>query len=142
MSTHDPASTHAPEACARRRGTVWALPACSVAIGLVYLVVGLLGDQPGFAIGGLVLMVVLAVALVLVRGRSETVAGLMDRRDERINTLDMRATALTGVVLIVAVLAGFAVEVARGNDGQPYMWLGALAGVTYLAALVVLRLRG
>jgi hypothetical protein len=117
------------------------LPLVSVGIGLVYLGAGLAGGQTGFAVTGLLVMVGLAVVLLLVKRRSETVQGLMDRRDERINTLDLRATAVTGVVLIVSILTAFVVEVARGNDGGPYVWLGCLAGLTYVAALVVLRLR-
>lgn len=39
------------------------------------------------------------------------------------------------------VIAAFMVEVARGNDTAPYSWLGALGGLSYLVALVVLRLR-
>jgi hypothetical protein len=46
-----------------------------------------------------------------------------------------------GMVLVVAVIAGFVIEIARGQDGQPYAVLGAIAGVSYIAALVVLRLR-
>jgi hypothetical protein len=45
------------------------------------------------------------------------------------------------MVLIAVVLGAFVVEIARGRDGQPYAALGAVAGVAYLAALVVLRFR-
>ena len=118
------------------------LPLLSAAIGVVYLVTGLAGGQPGFAVTGAVVMFGLAAVLLLVRGRSETVQGLMDRRDERINTMDLRATAATGAVLVVAILAAFVIEIARGESGAPYMWLGCLGGVTYVVSLVVLRLRG
>ncbi len=43
--------------------------------------------------------------------------------------------------MISAVIVGFLVEVARGRDGSPYSWLGALGGGVYLVAVVVLRLR-
>lgn len=119
-----------------------AIPLLAVAFGIGYLVVGLLGDQPSLAIGGPVLMFTIAGVLLLVRRRSETVQGLLDRRDERINTLDLRATAVTGIVLIFAVLGGFFVEVGLGNSGQPYLWLATLGGITYLATFLVLRLRG
>jgi hypothetical protein len=33
------------------------------------------------------------------------------------------------------------VEIAQGKDGSPYSQLGAVGGVTYLAALVWLRFR-
>jgi hypothetical protein len=40
-------------------------------------------------------------------------------------------------VLIVAVI----VEVAQGHSGEPYDWLGAIGGLAYLAAVIVLRVR-
>jgi nitrate reductase gamma subunit len=39
------------------------------------------------------------------------------------------------------VLIGFVVEIARGQDGQPYAALGAIAGIAYVIALIVLRIR-
>ena len=38
-----------------------------------------------------------------------------------------------------AIIVAFIVEVARGQDGTPYSWLGAIGGLSYLIAL---RLRG
>jgi len=118
------------------------IPLLSVGIGIAYLIAGLLGGRPGFGVFGLLLMAGLALALWLVRRRSETVQGLMDRRDERINAIDLKATALAGLVVIVAVLAAFIVEIARGHDGMPYAWLGAVGGIAYLLAVIVQRLRG
>ena len=43
--------------------------------------------------------------------------------------------------LIAAVIIAFLVEMAGGKDGRPYSWLGAIAGVAYLAALAFLRWR-
>jgi hypothetical protein len=45
-------------------------------------------------------------------------------------------------VIITAVIVGFVVEMAKGRDGNPFTWLGALGGLAYLAAIVVMRLRG
>ncbi len=79
---------------------------------------------------------------VLIGGRSETIRGLRgDGRDERFAMLDLQATALSGLALIVAVIIAFIVEVARGHSGEPYDWLGAIAGLAYLAAVIVLRAR-
>jgi hypothetical protein len=113
----------------------------AVVIGIVYLVAGWLGGDTTFAVSGFTLMVGIAAALVVTGRFSETVAGLLDRRDERINALDSQATAFTGMVLISAVLIGFFLDIARGGDGAPYAMLGAIAGIAYVAALVVLRLR-
>ena len=54
----------------------------------------------------------------------------------------LAATAITGVVLITVVIGAFLVEVARGHDGSPYAGLGAIAGIAYLVAVAVLRVRG
>ena len=112
-----------------------------MAIGVAYLVAGWLGGDRDFAIGGLVVMVAVAAAMLVAGRFSETVAGLLDRRDERINSIDTQATVFTGMVLITAVIVGFIVEIARGEDGSPYAMLGAIGGVSYVAALVLLRFR-
>jgi hypothetical protein len=44
--------------------------------------------------------------------------------------------------VITAIIVVFVIEPARGHDGSPYAWLGAIGGLTYLLAVVVLRLRG
>ena len=45
-------------------------------------------------------------------------------------------------MIIAAIIVGFLVEMAQGHDGSPYTWLGALGGLAYIAAIVVMRLRG
>jgi Na+/H+ antiporter NhaD/arsenite permease-like protein len=120
----------------------WVLPGFAVAIGIAYLIAGLVGDEVGFGLFGLALMVTVAVALLLVRRRSETVQGLLDRRDERIVQIDIKATAFAGSVVIAAVLIAFIVEIARGHGGSPYAALGAIGGLAYLASVVWHRVRG
>ena len=119
----------------------WYLPTVATLIGVAYLIAGILGDDLRFGVTGLVLMLATAGAVVLVGRRSETVKGLLDRQDERIRGIDNDASMFAGMVLVVAVIAGFVIEIARGQDGEPYAVLGAIAGVSYIAALVVLRLR-
>ena len=119
----------------------WYVPTVATLIGVAYLIAGILGDDLRFGITGLVLMLATAGAVVLAGRRSETVKGLLDRQDERIRGIDNDASMFAGMVLVVAVIAGFVIEIARGQDGEPYAVLGAIAGVSYIAALVVLRLR-
>jgi hypothetical protein len=64
-----------------------------------YLVAGILGDDLRFGVFGLALMLTLAAVMLLVGRRSETVAGLLDRGDERIRGIDNDATLFAGVVL-------------------------------------------
>lgn len=62
-------------------------------------------------------------------------------RDERWAFIDTTANALTGLVLIVAILVLWPYEIATGDDGSPYAGLAALAGVTYVLAIAWLRAR-
>ena len=130
-------STH--ESTVRNRRLV--TPVTALVIGLGYLVAGILGDNLEFGVFGLVLMVVTGGAFWLIGTRSETVAGLLDRRDERINAIDASASLFAGMTTLAVVLGAFMVEIARGQDGMPYAALGAVAGVAYVAALVWGRLR-
>ena len=124
-----------------KRGTRWAVPAAALAAGVGYLVAGVVGGDLGFGIFGLALMLGAGAASLVLARYSETVAGLLDRRDERINGMDLTATAFAGTALIGAVLVMFIVEIARGHSGSPYYQLGALGGLAYLAALIYLRVR-
>jgi presenilin-like A22 family membrane protease len=121
--------------------TKWYLPAVAGLLGAVMFVAEWIGGDTAGAFWAFGVMLVFAV-LVLLGGRSETVRGLRgDGRDERFRQIDVEATAIAGTAIIVATILGFVVEVARAHDGTPYTWLGAVAGVTYLAAVVVLRAR-
>lgn len=102
------------------------LPLVSIGFGIAYLIAGWLGDDLGFGIFGAILMTGLALVLWLLRYRSETVQGLMDRRDERINAIDLKATAFAGTAVFTAIIIAFVVEIARGNHGSQYAWLGAV----------------
>jgi hypothetical protein len=120
----------------------WFLPLFSVALGVLVFAAQWIGGNPG---SGLVSLVILTAfgALLLVGGRSETIRGLRgDGRDERFRQIDIHATAVAGLAVITAIIVAFVVELARGHDGNPYGWLGAVAGVSYLIAVVVFRIRG
>ena len=70
----------------------------------------------------------------------ETIRGLRgDGRDERFRQIDVHATALAGLAVLVAIIVAFVVEVARGHSGSPYAWLGAIGGITYVAAIAVFQ---
>lgn len=119
----------------------WFLPLFAVGLGFVMLAALWIGGSPG---GGLWALAVMSVfgGVILLGGRSETIRGLRgDGRDERFRQLDVVATAIAGLAVITAIIVAFVVEVARGEDGAPYSWLGAISGLAYLIAIVVLRLR-
>jgi len=120
----------------------WFLPAFSLVLGLVMLAVSWLGGSLG---QGLISLAVLAGfgLIVLLAGRSETVRGLRgDGRDERFAQIDLQATALSGLAVIVALIVAWLVATARGQSGSPYGWPLAIAGLTYLLAVAWFRWRG
>ena len=119
-----------------------AIPITAGIIGIVYLLVGWAGDQLTFGFVGLGIMLFTGVALAIFGRHSETVKGLLNHNDERINAIDMRATAFAGIAIIVATLIAFVVSVAQGHSGYPYYMLAAIAGVTYIGAVIVFRIRG
>jgi hypothetical protein len=120
----------------------WFLPLFALALGVVMLAAQWIGGNLGGGLGSLGIMAAFG-ALVLLGGRSETIRGLRgDGRDERFRQIDIHATALAGLAVITAIIVGFVVELARGHDGNPYGWLGAVAGLTYLIAVIVFRTRG
>ena len=119
----------------------WLQPLLAIVLGLVVWVAFWAGGDPG---AGFISFLILAGfgLLLLVGGRSDMVRGMRgDGRDERWAMIDMRATALAGVVVIAAIIVAFLVEIAHGHDGSPYTWLGALAGLAYLAGLFIGRWR-
>ncbi|MBV9099465.1 MAG: hypothetical protein JOZ46_03550 [Candidatus Dormibacteraeota bacterium] len=120
----------------------WVLPSLSLAAGVAYFIAATLGGKLQLGLEMFGIMVVFGAALLLFGGRSETIRGLRgDERDERFAMIDLRATAYTALVLILVIVGAFIYELARGRSGAPYFWLGALAGVTYLVSVAVLRLR-
>ena len=129
----------------RSRGVTrskWFLPAFSLVLGLVMLAVSWLGGSPG---QGVISLAVLAAfgLIVLLAGRSETVRGLRgDGRDERFAQIDLQATALSGLAVIVALIVAWLVATARGQSGSPYDWLLAIGGLAYLLAVAWFRWRG
>jgi hypothetical protein len=120
----------------------WLVPLFSLACGAILFGAQAIAGHPG---SGLVSFGIMAGfgAVILFGGRSETIRGLRgDGRDERFHRMDVNATAFAGTVVIFAIIVAFVVELARGKDGNPFTWLGAIAGLSYIAAIVAIRLRG
>jgi hypothetical protein len=121
----------------------WFQPLFAVGLGLVFFAAQWIAGHPTAGLVSLGIMAAFGAVILVGGSRSETIRGLRgDGRDERFKQLDLTATALAGIVVISAIIVAFVVELARGQDGQPYSWLGALGGIAYLVAVIVLRARG
>ena len=120
----------------------WVLPALLLLAGVGYLLAANAGGKLQLGLEMFGVMAVVAIALVVFGERFETIRGLSGgERDERWAMLDLRATAYTALVLVLVIVGEFIYELAQGRSGAPYFWLGAIAGVTYLISLTILRRR-
>jgi len=119
----------------------WFMPAFCLGLGGVVLLASWLGGQLGAGVLGLAVMAAFGLFLLLVTGRSETVRGLTTGRDERFAQIDLKATAVAGLVLIITIIVAWLVEVAQGHSGSPYTWLGAIGGLSYALAIAFFRWR-
>jgi hypothetical protein len=120
----------------------WFLPLFSLGLGVVVLAASWVG---GSLSSGLISLAVMAGfgLFILLAGRSETIRGLRgDGRDERFAQIDLRATAVAGLVLIVTLIVAWLTEIAQGHSGSPYTWLCAIGGFSYLLAVAFFRWRG
>ena len=132
----------------RNRGIVervqrsrFTVPVFAVLLGIALLAVE---SYAGDVRGGLISLGIMSAAgaVLLFGGRSETIRGLRgDGRDERWAMIDLRATAIAGFAIIIAIIVMFMVELGRGQNGSPYAQLGALGAAAYIAAIVLGRFR-
>ena len=74
--------------------------------------------------------------------RSETLAGLGGPgRDERWAFIDLRATAFSGLVVLLIIIGAWLYEIADGRDGSPYGQLAAIGGLAYIVGVAIGRRR-
>ena len=139
MSTTTP---NRPDPMSRLYRTRWFMPAFSLFLGVLMFVAFWIGDNPGQGAAAAAVMAVLAAVFFFGARRSETLAGLGGpARDERWERIDVHATVLAGIVLVLAIIGAWLVEIAQGKDGSPYAQLGAVGGLAYILAVAFLRWR-
>ena len=120
----------------------WWFPSVSLTLGAIMFAAFAIGGDVASGVQAFGVMAVVAALFAFGASRSETLGGLGGPgRDERWAMIDLRATALSGSVLIAVVIGAFLYEVASGEDGEPYSQLGAIAGVAYILAVAVGRFR-
>jgi hypothetical protein len=119
----------------------WWMPMFSLFLGALMFGAFTIGGDAGQGVISIGIMAVLAAVFAFGR-RSETLQGIGGPgRDERWAMIDLRATAMAGMVTIVFIIGAFLYEVAKGEDGSPYAMIGAIAGLAYIVSAALLRSR-
>jgi hypothetical protein len=119
----------------------WWMPGFCLFLGALIFAAFAIGGSAGQGAVSFGVMALLGAVFLFGR-RSETLQGLGGPgRDERWAMIDVHATALSGLVLILAVLGAWLYEIANGRSGNPYGWLAAVAGISYILAVAFLRRR-
>ncbi len=110
----------------------WATPVFGLVIGVVLAVIFLAQGEPGAAAACFAIMA--GYSAVLVLGRRNEAVGLLGsgETDERREAISSRSALTSGYVLLAVVLGALVWEIAHGRDGQPYVQLGAVAGLSFL----------
>ena len=124
------------------RAPRWALPVFSLSLGLVLAGAMALGHQSG---GWWVLALFAAYGAFLYAfsPRSEVVSLMSgEARDERQRAINEKASTATLHVMVWVLVGGFLLTTALGSDlAVVFSGLSALAGLTWLTALIVVSRR-
>jgi hypothetical protein len=123
--------------------TRWVVPLTSVVLGLL-IALAVMGSQASLAQAAIAFVVVAGYGLALrfLQSRSD-VASLMSGlpRDERWESINLRALSLAAQVLAVILVGAFLIVSFSGGDPMPYAWVGAVFAVAYLGGLLWYRVR-
>ncbi|MBW8483298.1 ABC transporter permease [Actinomadura parmotrematis] len=109
----------------------WIAPALALTLGVVLAAVLAADGRTGT---GLVTLGVLAgYAALLAYRRNEPALPFSEAfgTGHRARA-HLKSAAMTGDVLVIAVVGALVVQALRGADVTPFAWLAALAGATYL----------
>jgi hypothetical protein len=129
-------------AASNPRGSWLWVPVLVAGLAVPTFVAFWIGGRPEAGVLWGSLSVVFALILVF-GGRSETIRLLRGQDDdERTLALELQATTITAVVLIVVLAVLFLVTAARGDNPVVYGLLLLLAEATHLGALALLNRRG
>jgi hypothetical protein len=121
----------------------WIVPAVSLVLGLL-IAAALLGNDatPIEAVVAFLFVAGYGLALRLLQSRSDMASVLSGMpRDERWESINLRALSLAAQVLAVVLVGAFLVLAFAGGDSTPYAWLGVVFAVAYLGGLIWYRSR-
>jgi hypothetical protein len=121
----------------RRRMRHWMVPLLVLLVGVALAIVLMVRDQAaGSALA--TLGVLAGYALLLAYRAGERAFPISDAfGGGRRADLRLRAAAMTGDVLVAAIVGALVVQALRGAAVGPLAWLAGLAGVTYALSLLL-----
>jgi hypothetical protein len=121
----------------------WTVPIVGFVLGIL-IALSMLGSDatPVQAAIAFAFVAGYAIVLRLLQSRSD-VASLLSGipRDERWESINLRALSLAAQVIAVAIVGAFLVTEFSGADATPYAWLGALFAAMYLGGILWYRQR-
>lgn len=121
----------------------WTVPIVGLVLGLL-ISAAMLGSNasPAQAAVSFAIVAGYAIVLRLLQSRSD-VASLLSGlpRDERWETINLRALSLAAQVMAIVLVGAFLVTQFGKADATPYTWLGALFALTYLGGILWYRQR-
>jgi len=116
----------------------WFVPAVGFVIGIL-MAAAMLGHQAtvGQALLAFAIVAAYAISLRLLQSRSDMASLLSGLpRDERWESINLRALSLAAQLVAVLLVTAFLVTQFGGADSSPYAWLGAAFAAAYLGGLV------
>lgn len=118
------------------------LPVWQMSLGVVISAAIAIGGNLTVALINLGIFVAFSALFYFGAAGNETIGGLAaPRRDERWAMINQRAMAFAGTVLVLALIGGWVIELAKGNDGSPYSEVFVGGTIAYFAAALWLRFR-
>jgi hypothetical protein len=121
----------------------WVGLAAAVALGILGAAVAL-GHQASLAEAAAIFAAVVGypVLVLATRWRVDVGTALSGQpRDERWESIHLRALSVAAQALAVLLAAAFLVTLLEGGDAAPYAWLGAGFVAAYIVAVVWYRAR-
>jgi hypothetical protein len=120
----------------RRHMRHWIVPVLVSLVGVALAIVLTVRDQGGSALATLVVLA--GYALLLAYRAGERAFPISDAfGGGRRADLRLRAAAMTGDVLVAAIVGALVVQALRGAAVGPLAWLAGLAGATYALSLLL-----
>ena len=123
--------------------TRWVVPAVGFVLGLL-IAAAALGREASLAQAAMAFACVAGygVLLLVLRSRSDVASVLSGLpRDERWESINLRALSLAAQVLAVILVGAFLVTSFGGGDPLPYAWVGAVFALAYLGGILWYRAR-